>query len=116
MQIINFLCADEHTRDLSSFAQRIFGTLGVTDGMERDSSYYLEERYFLGKIDGGRLKIALSDIEEFDDLSYWLSVEIEADSNVVTYMDMFIKKVLSMGIRIAKIEYLGKKNMLRVDY
>ena len=117
MQIINFLCADGQSRDLSDFAHRVFKTLDVTDGMERDSSNYPEEKYFVGKIDAGRLMVALSDVAGFDDLPYWLSVNTETGSDALAHIEMLIKKMLlTAGIRIAKIENFDKKDMLRVDY
>jgi len=115
--MVHFLCSDEQSKDLSDFVRRVFKALDVTDSMERVSSHYLEERYFVGKIDGGQLKIALSDEVGFDDLPYWLSIEIDVGSGTLVNVDMFIRKALSTsGIRIAKIENFGKKNMFRVDY
>ncbi len=85
--------------------------------MERFSSNYVEERYFVGKVDGKRLMIAWSDKAGFDDLPYWISVEIEAGSDMFAHIDMLIKKTLpTVGMRIAKIENFSKKNMFRVDY
>ncbi|UXY14525.1 hypothetical protein N8I74_14530 [Chitiniphilus purpureus] len=117
MQTINFMCADEQSADLAEFAQRVFSALDVMDSIERTSSNYLDERYFVGSVGGGQLTVALSDESGFDDLPYWLSVEAETASNIPAHLDALIKERLrAAGVRFAKIESFGKKDMRRVDY
>lgn len=116
MNTINYLCADEESTDLAEFSQRIFGALRALDGTQRSSSNYLEDIYFVGKIEGGRVTAALSDEVGFDDLPYWLCIEME-DDEMQQRVESLIRAVSSAtGMQVAKIENFGKKNMRRINY
>ncbi|MFP5420270.1 MAG: hypothetical protein ACLGID_02220 [Gammaproteobacteria bacterium] len=116
MKIVNFLCADAQSTDLAEFVQRVFEALGVMDGAERVSSNYLDDKYFIGQVNGGQLTAALSDEVGFDDLPYWLSFETEGGDEVIEQMAALVKNLLPpLGVDIARIESFGKKDMRIVD-
>jgi hypothetical protein len=121
MQYINLLIDRNEDTSLDTFARSFFAAVGGKNFEERESSNYVEGRYFVGQLNGMHFEIALSDLEGFADLNYWISIEATAGfakhSLFALYVDEIVKnKLIPSGFRVAKIVDFGKRDMQRIDY
>lgn len=118
MNYFNLYCSDDFSQTLDDFARKLFKILGIETYEERDSSNYVDETYFVGHMPDRKVTVALIDEEGIDDLMYWVAMENISDKPYTDQqLNSFVKeKLLPLGFRVAKIENLGKRNMLRIDY
>jgi len=108
-------------QDLPAAATAAYRALGVTQFDERESSNYVDGRYFLAKQGQLNLEIALSDDEDADDLRFWLSIEGELEGSSELEFDQMIdviakQKLQAAGARVARVYDFGKKTMRVAKY
>lgn len=119
MQYVNLLCAHADKPGLREFAEAFFDASGIVDGQERESSNYVEGRYFKGSRDGAEFTVSLSDEEGNEDLPVWVQVaaNVDADGALGDAVNRVVReRLLAAGFRVAGMVNFGKRGEQRVDY
>lgn len=119
MQYVNLLCAHADKPSLREFAEAFFDAAGILDGQERESSNYVEGRYFKGSRDGAEFTVSLSDEEGNEDLPMWVQVaaNLDADGSLDDAMSRVVReRLLVAGFRVARMVNFGKRGEQRIDY
>lgn len=119
MQYFNLLCAHADKPSLYEFAEAFFDAMGIVDGQERESSNYIEGRYFKGSRDGAEFTVSLSDEEGNEDLPVWVQVaaNLDADGALDDALSCVIReRLLAAGFRVARMVNFGKRDEQRIDY
>lgn len=119
MRYVNLLCAHLGTTGLSEFAEAFFKAAGIVDGQERESSNYVEGRYFKGSREGAEFTVSLSDEEGNEDLPFW--VQVAADVSADGFLEDAVSRVVQErlvveGFRVARMVDFGKRGEQRIDY
>jgi hypothetical protein len=87
---------------LDTFAEQIFCLFNIRDYEMRDSSNYVEERYFRGNAFGIVLEIALADDTQFNDFDFWLT--LEKDIKVWVPDKAFLESVADLIARLLTLD------------
>ena len=118
MQYVNLLCAHAEKPSLREFAEAFFGTVGIVNGQERESSNYVEGHYFKGTRDGAEFTISLSDEEGNEDLPVWVQVahDLDADALDDAVNRVVRERLLAAGFRAARMVNFGRRDEQRIDY
>jgi hypothetical protein len=119
LQYVNLLCAHAAKPSLREFAEAFFDAAGIVDGQERESSNYVEGRYFKGSRDGAEFTVALSDEEGNEDLPVWVQVaaHLDADGALDDAVSRVVReRLLAAGFRMARMVNFGKRDEQRIDY
>lgn len=118
MKYFDLLCSSNISQTLDDFAAIFFKAMDNDNYEERESSNYVDGRYFIGHVLSQKTIVALIDEEGFDDLMYWIFIECKSDDALSNQLlDSIVKeKLLPLGFQVAKIENFGKKNMVRTNY
>ena len=119
MQYVNLLGAHGNQADFDSFAREFFLVIGVSEYGERESSNFVDGRYFKGTNNNLDFTISRSDEEEHADLPYW--VQIAADmltaEALVEVVDSIIRnKTVPAGFHFARMVNFGRRDEQRIDY
>lgn len=104
---------------LEHFAKRFFRAIGVQDFEERESSNYLEDRYFTGESRGTVFNVSLSDEVRHEDLPYWISIEstlLDSAGLQSVVNELVYNNLLPSGFRAAYMVNLGTYDEQRLDY
>jgi hypothetical protein len=118
MNIVNFLFAYPAVNDLSSLSRLIKQALGDIEFEERESSNYVDGRYFSGHIGSITVVLALSDETDHDDLTYWIAFKSDevAEEELITLTDAIMKeKLLPLNFKIARFESFGRVDERRIN-
>jgi hypothetical protein len=119
MDFINLLGSLQSGHGLDAFAKTFFDAAGVGKFEERESSNYLEGRYFKGNDGDLFFTISLSDEEAHSDLPYWVQISsraVEGDKLISMVNSLVSGRILPRGFRLSRIVNLGKRNERRLDY
>lgn len=119
MQHLDLLGAFRNQVDLDSFARAFFPTIEVSHFEERESSNYVEGRYYKGRNGTLNLTISLSDEDGHKDLPCW--IHVTADMQTPEALAEVVKRtigerVLPAGFRLAQMINLGRQDEIRFDY
>lgn len=96
---------DEQTLD--SFVAELCHDFGCHGFEERESSNYVEERYFIARILGLEVTVALADEINYQDYQFWISLQPEATGLAdVSFLDgiadCLARKLALHGHRVAR--------------
>jgi hypothetical protein len=110
------LLAADHPEifDGSGAAAVIFPTLELDSVQERESSNYVEGRYFKADLDDVTLKVSWGD-SDHDDLPIWLMLSGPNTEAVEFTAKKAVEMLQPRGFRIARLERPGRKDEVRVD-
>lgn len=89
------------------------------DGQERESSSYVEGRYFKGSRDGVEFTVALSDMEGDEDLPMWVQVagNMDADGALDDAVSRVVReRILAAGFRVARMVNFGRRDEQRIEF
>jgi hypothetical protein len=95
--------------------------LGIRNFEERESSNYIENRYFAAKKDQRQYELSYTDYEEADRFPFHIWIELEKKAPpgtaLLTAMDAWVKsKLLAIGAKAALVVNYGRPDMQRIDY
>jgi hypothetical protein len=119
MNAVNFLFSYPAVNDLSSLSRLIKQLLGDIEFEERESSNYVDGRYFSGHLGSIRVVLALSDESDHDDMTYWIAFKSDeiGEEDLITFTDTIVKeKLLPLKFRIARFESFGRVDEQRINY
>ena len=119
MQYVNLLGTLEHCGGLRPFAKMFFDAVGIKDGVERESSNYVDGYYLKGSLDGLNFTVSLTDDDAHEDLPYWVQVAAdmaEPDLLLAAVEQIVRQLALPAGFRFARIVNYGKRGEQRIDY
>lgn len=119
MNYVNLLGALPGNDELDTFAKKFFDAFDVLVFEERESSNYVDGRYFKGRNGDLIFTISLSEEEDHTDLPYWVQVASEAidkDTLLSTVDNVVHAKILPAGFRFARMINFGKHDEQRLDY
>ena len=120
MQDVDLLGAFKNTTDLDVFVNTFFSALGLVEYDERNSSNYIDERYFIGEYDNISYTISMSDEVDNEDLPFWINVstdDVKKMNMLFDIVDNNIKtKILPAGFYIARFINFEFKDRIRIDY
>ncbi len=113
---IHIVATHPRNVDLDSFAAAFFRALELSDFIERESSNYVDERYFRGKKDKLIVEISHTDDEYLDAEAY--DIWIDAD-----YLDpekfvdgLVMEKLKPNGFLVTKLKPSPTSGYERFDY
>jgi hypothetical protein len=119
MPIISLLCAYPSVNDPAHLSRRAEEALDGLALAERESSNYVEGRYFSGRYRQVSIELALSDTIEHDDLPYWIAIasyEMSEDK-LAAFADTLVReKLLPHGFKVARFINFGRFDEQRLDY
>ncbi len=119
MKIVNLLFAYPKANDLAHLSRKVGEALGGLDLEERESSNYVDGRYFAGSIENIRIVLALSDETDHDDLPYWLALSSNEmpEVEIIAFADMISEeKLLPNGFCVSRFVYFARQDEQRIDY
>jgi hypothetical protein len=108
-------------KDLRDAAKAAFDALGISEFEERESSNYVDGRYFVANRNGLTFEIAQSDYADAGELRFWLSIDGDLENADGTKFDRMIDGIAredlrGSGAQVARVHDLGKKVMRVVSY
>ncbi len=128
MMQVHLLLAHPSVSDLDEFLARISKVLGWPDLEERESSNYLEDRYFRGVVDGLEVMVCYAgslvsgnisdpDNDEQKDLPYWVELKSDllSEPELIEAADAIVKMMLLPDGFLAARLILGREDR-RIDY
>jgi len=86
---------------------------------ERESSNYVDGRYFRGQVDDISFTVSLSDLAENEDLHFLIQIKSDAADleKLESVIDGMIRnKAKSAGFQFERILNFGRRDEYRVDY
>lgn len=104
---------------LDAFAVLFFELLGIEKFQERESSHYIDGRYFIAAHDGWSYQVMLSDDEYHKDLPFWVGISCKRASDVIdrSALDALAWKLVKQhGFKVALIDNFGQTSEVRADY
>jgi hypothetical protein len=108
-----------NAENLDTAASTVFRELGITEFNERESSNYVDGRYFVAQHGGLTYEIAYSDDEDAGAMRFWLSIEgeVNGEPQLDELVDAIARtKLQAAGAQVARVYDLGKKTMKVVSY
>ncbi|WP_447728385.1 hypothetical protein [Sphingomonas koreensis] len=102
-----------HQLDGLSSATAIFGALGRPDFQERESSNYVEGRYFEVHVGQFTLTVSYGDSDEMD-LPIWLLLD-GPDERIDAFAMKAADALSQAGFLVARLENFGRHDEMRVD-
>lgn len=114
----SLLCSHADLSTLDEFVARVVSTTGIRDIEERQSSNYVEERYFAGRYEDLKCTIAYADELENLDRPYWIALEgdVRADALISMVNELSLQKLLPAGFKVARMVNFGTFDEQRIDY
>lgn len=120
MPRVNLLCAYAGTADLGEFAQAFFKFADIKEGQKRESSNYVDSRYYRGYAYGAELTVSLADEEGNDDLPFWVQIATtshHAADVLEGLVDCLVReRLLPAGFHVARMMNFGRQDEHRIDY
>lgn len=119
MHIIHFFSAREGFDSLEEFARITFSIMGVSSFEERESSNYVDGRYFKGVLPDLLFKIALSDEAGLEDMKFWVSIQdsgrFATESDFCRTMDSLLGvRLIKEGFRVVRVADFGGPKARRI--
>ncbi len=97
MHEVMFILDPEQPQDLAQVAKRVFLLLGLSETEERESSNYVEGRYFIGYASNASVEVCHSDGAELEQYRFW-----------VVLQDHFLRKSAQRAL-VAEPEHIAKE-------
>jgi hypothetical protein len=118
MKHVNLLAGGYPTSSLDDFAASFYKIAGVSKFEERESSNYVDGRYFTAALGERIFKVMLSDAENLRDLPYWVRVSAAEGAEPLTAVevDALAQKLVHSGYKVARITDFGQNTEKRFDY
>lgn len=119
MQYIDLLGVLNGENGLDAFASRFFAVVDASQVEERESSNYVDGRYFRGRVGDVSFTVSLTDFAGNEDLPFWVHIKSDIpDLEVlVSMIDEIIRnKTMSAGFRFARMLNFGMRDESRLDY
>lgn len=119
MKTVNLLLGYPVANDLAVLAHRVSQVMNNIEFEERESSNYVDGRYFSGHADRIRVIVALSDEPDHGDLPYWIALSSTelSEHDIVAFADVTAKeKLIPNGFRVARFVSFGRLDEQRIDY
>ncbi len=119
MKHVDLLMNVDGVTSLESFARLLFEVVGAKNFEERESSHYVEGRYFIATTDVLFYKVMRSDDEDHKDLPYWVRVSAAARNSTFesSEIDALASRLIrSYHFRVARINNFGQVSEKRFDY
>lgn len=119
MESINLLGALNAENDLDVFATQFFAVVDATQIEERESSNYVDGRYFRGRVADVSFKVSWADLAGNEDLPFWIRIESDVpDSAILASMidELIRSKAMLAGFHFARMLNYGTRNESRFDY
>lgn len=119
MAIVNLLSAYPSVNDLAHLSRQIEHALDGVEFEERESSNYIDGRYYSGNCDNVRIVVALSDETDHDDLPYWITLSSNEmdEGNLIAFANNIVKgNLLPYGFKVARFASFGRVDEQRIDY
>jgi hypothetical protein len=104
---------------LNFFAMKFFAVIDASQVEERESSNYVDGRYFRGSVGDVIFTVSLADLDGNEDLPFWIHVKSGAlDSESLDSMinGIIHNKVMPGGFHFARMLNFGMRGERRVDY
>ena len=105
--------------DLNVFATHFLSLINASKIEERESSNYVDGRYFRGWIDDISFVVSLADFDGNEDLPFWIQIRSDA-SEIDELIFLLEKKILnstgSANFQFARMSNFGTNNEQRFDY
>lgn len=119
MAQINLLGVLNTEKGLDAFAVQFFEIIGASQFEERESSNYVDGRYFRGSINEATFTISLADDGGNEDLPFRIFIdsdELDFATLLSTIDEIVRSKNISVNFRFARIRDLGTLDECRIDY
>lgn len=119
MTVVNLLSAYPSVNDLAHLSRRIEQVLDGVKFEERESSNYIDGRYYSGDYDNVRIVVALSDETDHDDLPFWIALssnQMDEGSLVAFTNNIVEENLLPQGFKVARFASFGRVDEQRIDY
>jgi hypothetical protein len=119
MQYIDLLGALNGGNDLDVFVKQFFAVVAASKVEERESSNYVDGRYFRGRVGDASFTVSLADYDGNEDLPFWVHIKSDTpDLETFTSMidELIRNKAMPSGFHFALILNFGAHDAHRVDY
>lgn len=118
MKHVNLMAGGNLKSSLDDFAANFYKIAGVSKFEERESTHYIDGRYFTATCGERIFKVMLSDGERLRDLPYWIRVSAAEGAGPITdiEIDALAQKLVSGGYKVAHIINFGQNIEKRFDY
>jgi hypothetical protein len=119
MPSVNLLCSCPFARDLSDVSSRIEKAITGLTLTERESSNYVDERYFAGDLESLSITVAFADEIDHPDLPYWICIASNAfaEQKLVEVVDAIVRdRLIPLGFVAARFLAFGRLEEQRIDY
>lgn len=119
MQYMNLLGAWKGSNNLDDFAKEFFAVAGASEVEERESSNYVDGRYYRGKVGDIAFTVSLSDLAGNEDLPIWVQVKCDTtdvEALISAIDEMIRNRAVHVGFHFARMLNYGSQNELRIDY
>jgi hypothetical protein len=119
MQYIDLLGALNGENDLEIFARQFLAVVDASQVEERESSNYVDGRYFRGRVGDASFTVSLADFEGNEDLPFWVHIKSDAPDleTLASMIDEIIRnKAMSAGFHFARMLNFGMRDERRLDY
>lgn len=117
----NILIKKMQSQTLDAFVSDLSDRLGCGRFDERQSSNYLDERYFKASVLGVAIEVARADDGEFQEYEFWLSFEVDGvyvdDAAFLEGLaDCAARKLTLLGYQVARPLNFGHKESGAILY
>ncbi len=119
MQYMDLIGAWDEKNNLDDFAKKFLALADISFIEERESSNYIDGRYFRGKVNDITFTVSLADLVDNEKFPFYVLIEsYEVDLDVLEAMiDGLIRnKAIPAGFKFARIFNFGKSDESFVDY
>lgn len=119
MQYINLLGALSTENELDAFAKQFLSVIGASQVEERESSNYVDGRYFRGAVGDISFTVSLADDDGNEDLPFRVCIKSDIPDleALVSMIDEIIRnKAMSAGFHFARMLNFGMRDERRLDY
>jgi hypothetical protein len=119
MQYLDLLGNLNNKNRLDFFTRKFFRIIDVTQIEERESSNYVNGRYFKGQLGNFHIIVSLADFVGNEDLPFWVHIKCDdSDHNALTSMinEIICNKAIPEGFQLAQMVNFGTRYERRIDY
>jgi hypothetical protein len=105
--------ASPYNTSLEAFAAEFSEHLGCGPFEERDSSSYVDEHYFQCSALAVEIRVAVADLQGFDDFHFWVSVEpdgveLSQGLTLAGLIDGIARRLVLLGYRVVRLPDGGR--------
>jgi hypothetical protein len=106
---------------LDQFAERLRPLLGIVELEQRDSSNYVNDKYFVGRALGLEIVFAQSDEEDLDGYEFWIYIRTRAawipDSSFIDGLsDLLARHLTLSGEAVVRLPTAHRTGGLKIFY